>query len=1101
MCGKILGAVVSLLLAADLASAQTFGQITGIVTDPSGGVLVGASITVTNTQTGASGTQQANSSGVYVFPNLQPGIYTVRVEMDGFNSALQNRVELQTQQTIRLDFRLELGVLSETVEATASAPILNTVDAVLGTVIDNQRIVELPLNGRNFLRMVELTPNVSASFADSGTSSTRQGGERSRQQISIGGGRNEWNYFTLDGINNTDVNFNSYIFLPSIDALQEFKVQSGVYSAELGRSLGQVSVTTKSGTNNYRGSVFEFLRDEKFDAKPYAFGGAVPASSPFKWNQYGFTLGGPVQIPAVVDGHNKLFFLGNYEGFRLRNQKQTFNSVPSVAMRNGDFSQVSTVLKDPLTGAAFPGNIIPAGRISPTAIALLKYYPAPNQPTTSLANNYLALNQNHTDKNQFTTRVDFIESQKSTWYGRYSWTGESEFVGGLVLNGTQVDTHAHQLVVDNVRIFTSSLVNEMRAGYNRFFNHSGGELNNVLDAAKEAGVPLAQAVPPDAWGLPSVGIASFSGFGDNSQSPFINRNENLQFIDNLSWSRGSHFFKFGADLRFDRYNQDGNQYARGAATFANNIATGYAFADYLLGYMSSWSYASGLAVGRLRSFSQAYYVQDTWKVKSKVTINAGLRYELTPPWTDRLQRTIVAQIPLNTQQPQVADRSLHPVLIRAGNGDFYEDAQIRFSPDIQVARDGRLGDSLIQTNYTNFAPRLGVAWNPSTNWVVRGGLGRFFVQDIGNIVFDKQRNLQGRVTVSSTSTALRTTWADPLNSAATTVCNTPPEVLCIVRPLVLTDQIDRKTPYVDQVDASVEHQFNATTGIEVSVLHTNGRDLQRWINLANQGVPGTTPVEQRSPFPEFGLFQGAANVGYSQYNSLGVKFTRRYSRGLTVLSSYTLSKSTDNGSGIRTNGTDPLNPQNSYCLSCEDGLSVFDQRHRFVTSVVYDIPVGPGRRYLSEGALANVIGGWKFTSVVTLGSGFPLTVSAGEDSANIGNCCRPNRVVGVSTELDNATVDKWFNTAAYARAAQGTFGTAGRSEVIGPGIFNCDFSMLKEIRFGRRPYLEFRAEAFNVLNHPNWGEPNTTLSNVAFGRISSTRGDMRQIQFGLKLIF
>ena len=1101
MCRRVLWIVVSALLAADFASAQTFGQITGIVADSSGGILIGASITVTNTQTGANVTQQANASGVYVFPNLQPGIYTLKVEMDGFNSAQRNRIELQTQQTIRLDFRLDLGTLTETVEAVASAPIINTTDGVLGTVIENQRIEELPLNGRNFLRMVELTPNVSASFADSGTSTTRQGGERSRQQISIGGGRNEWNYFTLDGINNTDVNFNSYIFLPSIDALQEFKVQSGVYSAELGRSLGQVSVTTKSGTNNFHGSGFEFLRDEKFDARPYGFGGTVPATSPFKWNQYGFTLGGPVEIPRVVDGHDRLFFLTNYEGFRLRNQKQTYYSVPSVAMRNGDFSEIRTALRDPLAGTPFPGNVLPQNRISPIALALLKYFPAPNQPTTSLANNYLALNQNYTDKNQFTMRVDFNASQKSTWYGRYSWTGESEYVGGLVLNGTQVDTRAHQLVVDNVRIFTSTLVNEMRGGFNRFFNHSGGELNNVLDAAKDAGVPLAQQVPPDAWGLPSVAIAGFSGFGDNSQSPFINRNDNWQLIDNLSWTRGSHFFKFGGDLRFDRYDQDGNQYARGAASFANNIATGYAFADYLLGYMASWSYASGLAVGRLQSFSQAYYVQDTWKVKPRVTINAGLRYELTPPWHDRAQRTIVAQIPLNTQTPQVADTSLHPVLVRVGSGDFYEGAQIRFSPDIQVARDGRLGDNLIQTDYTNFAPRLGVAWNAAENWVVRGGAGRFFVQDIGNIVFDKQRNLQGRVTVNSTSTAIRTTWADPLNSAATSVCNTPSDVLCIVRPLVLTDQIDRKTPYVDQADASIEHQFNASTGIEVSYLHTQGNLLQRWINLANQPVPGTTPVEQRSPFPEFGLFQGAANVGYSHYNSLGVKFTRRYSKGLTVLSSYTLSKSTDNGSGIRTNGTDPLNPQNSYCLSCEDGLSVFDQRHRFVTSVVYDMPVGPGRRYLSTGGLGNVIGGWKLTSVVTLGSGFPLTVSAGEDSANIGNCCRPNRDFSVSTSLDDPTVDKWFNTAAYSRAAQGTFGTAGRSEVIGPGIFNVDFSMLKEIRFGRQPYLEFRVEAFNVLNHPNWGEPNTTLSSVAFGRVSSTRGDMRQIQLGLKLLF
>src|SRR5262245_59462145 len=538
------GVVACLLLVPHAGAAQTFGQITGIVTDTSGGVLIGSSITVTNTQTGAIVTQQANSSGVYVFPNLLPGIYTVKVEMDGFNSAARNRIELQSQQTIRLDFRLELGTLTETVEAVASAPIINTTDGVLGTVIDNQRIVELPLNGRNFLRMVELTPNVSASFADSGTSSTRQGGERSRQQISIGGGRNEWNYFTLDGINNTDVNFNSYIFLPSIDALQEFKVQSGVYSAELGRSLGQVSVTTKSGTNSFRGSIFEFLRDDTFDARPYAFGGTVPATSPFKWNQYGFTLGGPVAIPRVVNGADKLFFLTNYEGFRLRNQKETYYSVPSVAMRNGDFSEVRTALRDPM-GGTFPGNVIPQNRIDPTALALLTYYPAPNQPTTSLANNYLAVNQNHTDKNQFTSRVDFNQSQKSTWYARYSWTGESEYVGGLVLNGTQVDTHAHQLVVDNVRLFTSTLVNEMRGGYNGFFNHSGGELNNVVDAAKEAGVPLAQPVPPDAWGLPSVAIAGFSGFGDNSQSPFINQNSNWQFIDNLSWTRGSHFFKFG----------------------------------------------------------------------------------------------------------------------------------------------------------------------------------------------------------------------------------------------------------------------------------------------------------------------------------------------------------------------------------------------------------------------------------------------------------------------------------------------------------------------------------------------------------------------------
>ena len=484
-----------------------------------------------------------------------------------------------------------------------------------------------------------------------------------------------------------------------------------------------------------------------------------------------------------------------------------------------------------------------------------------------------------------------------------------------------------------------------------------------------------------------------------------------------------------------------------------------------------------------------------------MTVNAGLRYEFTPPWSDAAQRQIVAYIPLNTPQPQVADLKLHPVLVRAGTGDFYQDATIRFSPDIQVARDGRLGSRLIQADYTNFAPRLGIAWSPTTSWVVRAGAGRFFVQDIGNIVFDKNRNLQGRLTVQSTASNLISTWQDPFNFAGSNPCNTPAGVLCVVRPLVLTDQIDRKTPYVDQYETTVERQVTNNTSLEVSYLGTQGHKLQRWINLANQPVPGTSPVADRSPFPEFGLFQGAAGVGYSHYNSLGVKLTRRYSGGLTILGSYTLSKSTDNGSGIRTLGTDPLNPQNSYCLSCEDGLSVFDQRHRFVTSAVYDLPFGSGRRFLSDGALGHVVGGWKVTSVVTLASGFPLTVAAGEDSANIGNCCRPNRVPGSSTALDNPTINEWFNTAAYSRAPQGTFGTAGRSEIIGPGIENWDFSLSKEFHFSGQPYLEFRFEAFNFLNHPNWGDPNITLSSVAFGTISSTRTDMRQLQFGLKLVF
>jgi hypothetical protein len=328
-----------------------------------------------------------------------------------------------------------------------------------------------------------------------------------------------------------------------------------------------------------------------------------------------------------------------------------------------------------------------------------------------LANNFNAVNMNRTDKDQINVRVDFTKSSKSSWYGRYGWTDEGQFTGGIRLNGGTVATRAQQALIDNTRVLSASLVNEMRFGYNRFFNNAGTELNNVMDPIAAVGLSLPTQVPPEAWGLPNIGIAGFSGFGPDSNSPYINSNQNWQFTENLSWNRGSHFVKTGADLRLDHYNQDGNQFARGAAGFNNNVATGYGFADYMLGYLGTWSYASGLAVARLTAFSQSYYISDTWKLRPNLTITSGLRYEFTPPWTDTAERQITAVIPLNTPQPQVADFSLHPVLVRAGNGDFYENAGIRFSPDIQVARDGRLGNRLIKADYMNFAPRVGAAWS------------------------------------------------------------------------------------------------------------------------------------------------------------------------------------------------------------------------------------------------------------------------------------------------------------------------------------------------------------------------------------------------------
>ena len=348
---------LSFLLASAVPSfAQTFGQITGQVTDASGAILVGASVTVTNTQTNQVREAQTNTSGSYAFTTLLPGVYNVKVDLQGFQSKVRSGVELQVQQTARLDFSLELGSVEVAVEVTGSAPMINATDATVGTVIQNKEILELPLNGRNFISLVSSIPNVSSDWAGGGGggASTRQGGDRSTQNFAVAGQRREYNQYTLDGIVNQDVNFNTYAFLPSLDSLEEFKVQTGVYSAEFGREVAQVNVSTKSGTNQYHGTIFEFLRNDAFDAAPYQFTSVKTETSPFKWNQYGFTLGGPVQIPGLYNGENKLFFMSNFEGFRLRNQQEVVFSTPSVAMRNGDFSQAGVTILRSADRSAVP---------------------------------------------------------------------------------------------------------------------------------------------------------------------------------------------------------------------------------------------------------------------------------------------------------------------------------------------------------------------------------------------------------------------------------------------------------------------------------------------------------------------------------------------------------------------------------------------------------------------------------------------------------------------------------------------------------------------------------------------------------------------------
>src|SRR6266404_9000359 len=464
---KVLTLGCVLLLTALAAIGQTFGSIGGEIRDASGAVVAGATVTVVNVGTNASRTAEANEAGVYFLPSLPPGIYTVKVEKSGFKTAIRNQVELQVQLAARVDFDLQVGQVNESVEVSADAALLVTDNGTVGTVIENRRIVELPLNGRSYLQLVSLAPNVSTGFAGQGQATARQGGIRAGQTIAVAGQRTNFNHYTLDGVENTDPNFNTFVVLPSIDALQEFKVQTGVYPAEFGREITQINVLTKSGTNQYHGALFEFFRNDKLDATQYAFTALRPSKDPFKWNQYGFTLGGPVWLPKLFNGKDKLFFMSNYESYRKRGNTTGLYSLAPVAVQGGDFSAISAKIYDPTThvlaadgktiiATQFPGNIIPQARISSISKKLLEFYRTPTLP--GVVNNYVTALARPQNRDQFVLRMDYVESSKSTWSGRYSWGDENESSPGLNLNGTKLVTNLEQYMGTNTRVFSPSVV-------------------------------------------------------------------------------------------------------------------------------------------------------------------------------------------------------------------------------------------------------------------------------------------------------------------------------------------------------------------------------------------------------------------------------------------------------------------------------------------------------------------------------------------------------------------------------------------------------------------------------------------------------------------
>jgi Carboxypeptidase regulatory-like domain len=1147
---KLLPTLGLLCLSSGMALAQTAGEITGEIQDPSGATVPNVPVTATNTATNVARSTTTNTAGIYSFPDLTPGLYQVKAAAPGFEVQIKTNFQLQVQQTARIDFKLVVGQATQTVEVSATGELLATEGATVGTVIEEKRITDLPLNGRSFFSLVALSPAVQVNFGAPAQAANREGGTRASLTMSLAGARATWSNYTLDGITNTDVDFNLYILLPSVDALQEFKVQSGIYPAEFGRELGQVNVSTKPGGNSYHGTGFDFLRNDALDARPYDFFASSrtatnpsPASQPYRQNQYGGTLSGPIRIPKIFDGRNRLFFMSNYEGFKSRTTNTNTATTMTARMRSGDFSidpangiGVAAVLQDPLTrtlqpsgqytSASFPGNVIPQSRFDKNSVFLLgRFNPLPNinQATTGLPLiNYQYLAKTPVDKDQVTERIDFNENSNSQWFGRYSWTDESTISPGLTTDGSTLYTRASQWVVANTRILSSTRVNEARFGYNSLYNSISQQLANIEDVDAEIGVPIA-ITDKSSWGIPNISLGNnLSGFGNATSSPFTINDKYYQGVDNFSWIIGRHSLRMGGEYRYNEFPQVGNEFPRGQFFFPGNYTEvnsvtnsqsgGYAGADFLLGYSTRVDIAVALAQADYRSSEWAGYIDDTWKVRPHLTISAGLRWEVGQPLLDKLGKEVSIQ--LNQTLPYTANvQTGLPVLVRAGSGNFYDGLDFRYVPNqsgapaIQTARDGRLGPRLINTDYNNFAPRLGIAYSPSDKWSFRTGFGIFFSQESKNSIFDNSRGLGGRASVIPS-----TLYTQP-QIGFTNFLNASQLPVNVTAGLIWGTAPNLATAYTMNYLFNVQRVLSKGATLELGYNGTESRKLQMLTNQ-NAPIPGNGPAITRFPYPSFSGIQYLSGDGVGNYNNLTAKLTERMGNNLTALFSYTWSKALDDQSAIRGAGNE-FAPENSHCRSCDYGPSTFNVPQRFVTSILYTLPFGRGQQFLNHGGIVDrIVGGWQVSTIATVSSGLPVETTSWDSAGT--NFAPPSarlNCTGISPYLSDPTHDFYWNIAAFSNPLVGTYGNCGRNNLIGPHRINFDFSTIKDFHITERQALQFRMEMFNAPNHVELGSPNANWGNTSpapaapaasFAQdhaLANGNNTMRQIQFALKYNF